>query len=451
MVAPGFPSAQIGLFSRMTGISCTVHVAVMSLRYPEAMKSHRPRRCAIDLYMRELDSCPPLTAAEEQELCLRMLRLRERLAVLLGGLPEPQRRVLLGVKATDARLPFAMLESMVAALRHAAEDRTGTRLAVTARRAAVVLGALTATRSTFVTRNLRLTFHFARRLAGRSTPLADLIQAGNVGLLEAVDRFDPRRGTRFSTYAGMYITRSVFRTVPRLSQPVHVPEYQRRLKSRLRDSRRSLVHELGRMPTLEETAARAHIEAAKARKILQASLTILELDGPAPGLERGSLADTMPGDDGMSVQRRLIAGDLQRLLDDLLPALDPRMRLVLRLRYGLDGEREHTLQEIGEVLRLSRERVRQLEEEAVETLRARLRRLALRGLPSVPGRPARRLRATSSRPPAAATSGLAVDDVPPGAARRLELDLPPARRALPSASPAAVGPPSKARPGPDLI
>lgn len=353
-------------------------------RIQGAMTNDRSLHGVFHRYVHDLDSCPPLTAEEERTLALRMVRFRARLGRVLAAGPGADRP-----EAPDGAprgadvpfpssvddLPYARLEARVQALTRAAAGHRDQALVAAARRARALLAALETARSTFVTRNLRLTFHFARRFAGRNTPLADLVQAGNVGLLEAVDRFDPRRGTRFSTYAVLYITRSVFRTMPRLSQPVHVPEYQRRLKSRLGESRRSLAQELGRAPTLTETAGRAHIQEEKARQVLETRLTILELDGPAPGSSKGTLGDHLAGDDALSVQRRLIAADLYRLLHHMLPGLDARAREVLRRRYGLDGEQPQTLQECGTAMQLSRERIRQIEEEAIAGLRARARRL----------------------------------------------------------------------------
>jgi DNA-directed RNA polymerase sigma subunit (sigma70/sigma32) len=166
----------------------------------------------------------------------------------------------------------------------------------------------------------------------------------------------------------------VYRALPRLTQPVHVSEYQRRLKSRLTESRRSLLQELGRVPTLAEMAGRAQLEERQARDLMTISLTILELDAPVPGTD-GAYGDTLPGEEGAALQERLIVGDLLRHMHGLLPSLDARLRRVLRLRYGLEGDEAHTLKECGDLLCLSRERVRQLEEEAIRILRTRLRGL----------------------------------------------------------------------------
>jgi RNA polymerase sigma factor (sigma-70 family) len=329
-----------------------------------------PHGPAFDRYLQDLEHCPPLTAREELHLALRMRRLKARLVALIGRGAELRRPA---GKSGPLGIPFARLEAAVAGLERAAAARAGVTRRK-ARRARAVLGILHRMRTVFVTHNLRLAFHLARRLTGRSAPLPDLVQAGNVGLLEAVDRFDPRRGNRFSTYAAMYITRAVYRALPRLTQPVHVSEYQRRLKSRLTESRRSLMQELGRVPTLSEMAARAHLEERKAKDLMTASLSILELDAPVPGTD-GRYGDTLPGEDGATMRERLVLSDLVRHMHGLLPSLNPRLRMVLRLRYGLEGDEAHTLKECGDLLCLSRERVRQLEEEALQILRARLRGL----------------------------------------------------------------------------
>ncbi|HET8947134.1 MAG TPA: sigma-70 family RNA polymerase sigma factor, partial [Candidatus Polarisedimenticolia bacterium] len=329
-----------------------------------------PHGASFDRYLKDLEQCPPLTAGEEAHLALRMRRLKARLVALLGRRPELRRP---SGKAGPLGIPFARLEAAVLDLERIAAGSGGAERR-RAHRARKVLEALHRLRTQFVTRNLRLAFHLARRLTGRSAPLPDLIQAGNVGLLEAVDRFDPRRGNRFSTYAAMYITRAVYRALPRLTQPVHVSEYQRRLKSRLTESRRGLMQELGRTPTLTEMAARAHLEERKAKDLMSTSLSILELDAPVPGTD-GFYGDTLPDEGGSMMQERLIAGDLLRHMHGLLPSLDPRLRMVLRLRYGLEGDEAHTLKECGDLLCLSRERVRQLEEEAIQILRTRLRAL----------------------------------------------------------------------------
>jgi RNA polymerase primary sigma factor len=327
-------------------------------------------------FYQDLASCVPPDVAEEQKLTLRMRRLRERLVRFLSGLPEPERGRLFGRTIVGPDMPFVQLEGLIVQAGFAARGRRDAGLETGARRAQIVLQVLASERSAFVTRNLRLAFHFAKRFAGRNAPLVDLVQAGNVGLLEAVDRYDPRRGTRFSTYAVKYIMRSVFRTLARLTQPVHIPEYQMRLKSRLGNSRKSLAQELGRAPTVAEMAGRARMREAKARYVLASSVKVLDLDAPMPNSDRNTFADVL-ADGGTSALESMIVDDLLRELNGVLSTIEPRLVRILRLRYGLEGKRPHTLRQTAVILKLSAERIRQLEEQAVALLRDRMR-----GLPS---------------------------------------------------------------------
>jgi RNA polymerase sigma factor (sigma-70 family) len=340
---------------------------------------------ALDQYMQGLGSCRPLEATEERRLTSRMRRLREELARLLRDLPESHRCRLLGGVPDGRELPFAQLEGIVSWLTREAGERRDTALAAPARRARAILKALASARATLITRNLRLTYHLARRIAGGGALLADVIQVGNLGLLEAADRFDPGRGVRFSTYAGTCITGVIIREMPGLLQAVRVPSYQFRLRSRLDQSRRGLAQDLRREPTLAETAAGASLTEQKAHDVLASKPTLLNLDAPWPGTEDRSLADSLAAEDGISLQDQAILNNMLEHLQDILASLEPRLRTVLRLRYGLDGEHPRTLREIGDAMNLSKERIRQLEEEAMKLLRTRMRNLRSR-----PARAARR-------------------------------------------------------------
>jgi RNA polymerase primary sigma factor len=330
---------------------------------------------ALDQYMHVLDSRGPLDAAEEERLTLRLARLREKITRLLERLPEPHRRHILDGARLRRDMRFAQIEVLVIRLAREAQERRDTGLQAAARRAQAILQDLSAARSTLVTRNLRLVYHLARRLVGRGALLADLVQVGNLALLDAADRFDPRRGTRFSTYAGTCISAVILRKMPGLTQGVHVPGYQMRLRSRLEQSRRSLTQDLGREPTLAEMAAQARLGEDKAREILAARPTLVDLYAHEPDSGRRAPADTLAAEDATTVQERLIVCDLIDHLHRILDSFDPRLRTVLQLRYGLDGEAPRTLEEIGDTLHLTRERIRQLEKEAMKLLRLRMKRL----------------------------------------------------------------------------
>jgi len=317
-----------------------------------------------------------MDAAAEMQLALRMRRVRERLARSLDRLPEPHRGAVLDGVDPTPELAFALLDTIIARLERAADLHPDAGLEVAARRARALFGVLAAARSTFITRNLRLAFHFARRMSGFDAPLADLIQAANLGLLEAVDRFDPRREVRFSSYAGIWITRVILREIPLLTQTVRIPDYYMRLRSHLAQSRRVLADELGRDPTLGEMAAKTDLAENRVRDILKSKVTTVDLDAPRQETGSQSLADSLTADEADSPQNTTILKELLDLLPSILASLEPRLSRVVRLRYGLGGERPRTLQEIGVILHLSRERVRQLEDEATALLRTRFQRRA---------------------------------------------------------------------------
>jgi len=331
---------------------------------------------ALGQYMQDLGASVPLDAAAEMQLALRMRRVRERLVRSIDRLPEPHLGAVLDGADPTPDLAFVQLETIVARLERVAEQNPGVGLRCAARRARALFDRLAAARATFITRNLRLAFHFARRMSGFDAPLADLIQAANVGLLEAVDRFDPRRGVRFSSYAGIWITRVILREIPALTQSVRIPDYYMRLRGHLAQTRRTMADELGREPTLKEMAAKTDLAECRVRDILQSRVTTVELDAPRQDSGSQSLADILTADQADSPQSTTILKELLGQLQSILASLEPRLSKVVRLRYGLGGERPRTLQEIGVMLHLSRERVRQLEEEATALLRTRFQRSA---------------------------------------------------------------------------
>jgi len=228
---------------------------------------------------------------------------------------------------------------------------------------------LHAARSEFARANLRLVVSMAHRYlrSGRMS-LDDLIQEGNVGLLTAVDRFDPRRGFRFSTYGSWWIRHAISRALSDRGRAVRLPVHVIELQAKLSKVRREFEHKHGRDPDVEELAALADVPKEKVERL---GRVLLERESSREDSEAGArprgidaLADADPAAD-----TRLESSELGGALQDALETLRPMEAEILRLRFGLDGEEGHTLREIGEVYSLSRERIRQIQQRALDKLR----------------------------------------------------------------------------------
>jgi RNA polymerase primary sigma factor len=242
----------------------------------------------------------------------------------------------------------------------------------------------TASREAFITANLRLVVTIARRFRGRGLPLADLIQEGNLGLMRAVDRFDYRKGFRFSTFASWWIMASIRRAVLDKGQTVRVPIHLIETQRHVRKIRRDLAQSLGRPPTSREIADAATLPVEKVEEVESGLLVhAVSLDRPQGDEDDNSPLEVFvdPEAAEQSPREQLFVEDEKRELETLVASLSPVEADVIRRRYGLDDENEQTLQEIGNDYRRSRERIRQIEARALAKLRRALRR---RSGPEIP-------------------------------------------------------------------
>ena len=284
---------------------------------------------SISLYLKEIGRVPLLTAEEEVSLAKRMERGKEARQRLTQGVDDP----------TDRERLLAAVKDGQAAQEH------------------------------LIKANSRMVVSVAKKYVGRGVPFIDLIQEGNIGLIRAVKKFDYRRGYKFSTYATWWIRQAVTRAIADQGRTIRVPVHMYEQINRLTRTSRQLVQELGRDPTTEEIADRLGVPPRKVEQIIRVSQRPLSLEMPVGEEEDSYLGDFIPDEDAESPNDSASQTMLRQVIDEIFESLTPRDVRILQLRFGLVDGYSYTLEEVGKKFGVTRERIRQIEAQALGRLR----------------------------------------------------------------------------------
>jgi RNA polymerase primary sigma factor len=230
-----------------------------------------------------------------------------------------------------------------------------------------------------VVANLRFVVHYAKRYRGLGLSYMDLIHEGSLGLIEAAKRFDPERNVKFISYAVWWVRQAIFHALSEHSRVFRLPQKLSGQVSRLETAREKLKSELERTPTTEELAARTQFTKDEVERLLLAAGDDVSLSTAVGDDGNLELGDTLEQDSVPSAEVEMIRTSFERRIQDMVGGLDDKEREVIRMRFGLDGDEPKTLQEIGETMGLSRERIRQIESRAKEKLRRSREAAGLRG------------------------------------------------------------------------
>ena len=230
-------------------------------------------------------------------------------------------------------------------------------------------------REQMINANLRLVVKIARDYEGLGLPLLDLINEGNIGLMKGVERFDPKKGAKLSTYASWWIKQSIKRALANQSKTIRLPVHVVDKLFHLRKAEARLQDVLGREPTDEELGQELDITALRIRQLRAAAIRPASLEAPLGDEDSERFADIVKDENADSPYEQLEEKSNTALIHEMVATLDPREQTILRYRFGLDGDEEKTLEDVGDKFGVTRERIRQIQEVALKKLRKKIERL----------------------------------------------------------------------------
>ena len=342
------------------------------------------------IYFKEVSKIPLLTRKKEIELAKRIQLGERRIHTLLRESSAAEEEINrlskeLEKRETKPRRLLRSREEVIRELMRKLEELSnpsgngGDRFRELLTELKKTEADVEAAKAEMIQSNLRLVACIAKRYNNRGLSFLDLIQEGNLGLMKAVGRYDYRRGFKFSTYASWWIRQAITRALGDKSRTIRIPNHLLEMKSKIVKGFHQLVKELGRKPLPEEIAARTKIPLADVQKVIELAHEPISLETPV-GDDGGKLEDLMEDGNSSSFGDDLLdTMDQERKTRDLLSLLNAREAQILRLRFGIGEPSTYTLEEVGKRFGISRERVRQIEERALNKLKAQRKAVAVQG------------------------------------------------------------------------